>query len=254
MKEKYLLAGGCEPAHLAYRLETWVAIKGRAAADRLFRIGGQPDHTSCKALHPFCPTSSFPCNSDHFLDFLANFRSFELEHQGSCKVHKGESNCHIRLFVRYWRLLSQQLTGSHYPLRIQQLRTAAFHALGAGKAGSNPAIRLGLLVERTPLDPGFFELWTVLQDFQRLLANLNQILFWAIGDSTWTRLTENLEPDRFHLATAAWIHWLVHRLTPAYLTTLQSFPRTSCICTLRTRGISISQLPSLIGPTSGYQW
>ncbi|CAJ1440712.1 unnamed protein product, partial [Effrenium voratum] len=59
---------------------------------------------------------------------------------------------------------------------IKQLRTKAVRALGHGRAGAAPAIRLGLLSQRTLLDPGFYQLWTILQDFKRVLSKTASML------------------------------------------------------------------------------
>lgn len=57
-------------------------------------------------------------------------------------------------------------------------RTKAARALGNGKAGAAPALRLGLISGKTLLDPGFYQLWTVLQDFKRVLNKTPSMLDW----------------------------------------------------------------------------
>ncbi|CAJ1335304.1 unnamed protein product, partial [Effrenium voratum] len=51
---------------------------------------------------------------------------------------------------------------------IKQLRTKAVRALGHGRAGAAPALRL--LSNRTLLDPGFYQLWHIVQDLKRVLS------------------------------------------------------------------------------------
>ena len=53
---------------------------------------------------------------------------------------------------------------------IKQLRTAAVRAVGCGRAGANPTIRLSLLTGNALSDPGFFQLWHVVRTFKRVLV------------------------------------------------------------------------------------
>ena len=59
---------------------------------------------------------------------------------------------------------------------VQQLRTKAAKALGHGKAGANPALRLALLTDDLCTDPGFYQFQRVLLDFRRLLGKQPQLL------------------------------------------------------------------------------
>ena len=88
---------------------------------------------------------------------------------------------------------------------IQQLR------LGHGKAGANPGIRLGLLHTTTLLDPGFYQLWTVLQDFRRVVTKMPSLL------DTWSEFmagfTGNLGAGPLNVATSTRSYWMAHRTT-----------------------------------------
>ena len=60
--------------------------------------------------------------------------------------------------------------------QVQQLRTKAAKALGHGKAGANPALRLALLTDDPCTDPGFYQFQRVIFDFRRLVKKQPSLL------------------------------------------------------------------------------
>ena len=52
---------------------------------------------------------------------------------------------------------------------IKSLRASAMRSLRHNRAGANPAIRLGLLTTTMLCDPGFYQFWTVIGTFRRMM-------------------------------------------------------------------------------------
>ena len=62
-------------------------------------------------------------------------------------------------------------------------------ALRLGRGGANPGIRLGLLSPALPCDPGYYQVWTVISTFYRLLRKQPSLLqLWADYMASWQGL------------------------------------------------------------------
>ena len=78
---------------------------------------------------------------------------------------------------------------------IQKLRTTAARALGHGKAGAQPLIRLSLLGSTPMCDPGLFRLWAIFRDFRRL--SFKQPLLLELWQQFMQQFTGVFHPGPF---------------------------------------------------------
>ena len=96
------------------------------------------------------------------------------------KLRRSSSPTAIKQLIlrqAFWPKALHAVSISLLPLaEIAQLRTKAVRALGHGKAGAHPGIRLGLLSGNVATDPGAFQLIRVFHDAHRFLNKDRRIL------------------------------------------------------------------------------
>ena len=97
------------------------------------------------------------------------------------------------------------LAASH----VQRLRAAAMKALGFATAGTNAMLRLSLAPDMTA-DPGFYELWSCVCTFRRMLRKISELCI------SWRLFIGRFDGQLFHgpfskmlqvLSTVGWQVW-----------------------------------------------
>ena len=79
----------------------------------------------------------------------------------------------------FWSRAFHAIGITLFPFRhVGQLRTSAARALGFGRAGAHPGLRLALLCGNMQCDPGFFQVVRVFVDFRRFADAQPQLVTW----------------------------------------------------------------------------
>ena len=93
---------------------------------------------------------------------------------------------------------------------IKSLRTSAMRALRYNRAGANPAIRLGLLTSSMNTDPGFYQFWSVIVTFRRMLTKQPSLeTLWARFMNRWTGSSSH-GPFGKMIELTSQVGWSIH--------------------------------------------
>ncbi|CAK9013730.1 Uncharacterized protein SCF082_LOCUS12063 [Durusdinium trenchii] len=97
---------------------------------------------------------------------------------------------------------------------VDSLRTLALRALGYGKAGAAPLMRMALL-DNLMCDPGFYQLTRVITDFRRMADKQDSVLtlwqqYWQaysgkLQAGPFSKLLEVFEEIRWHVLEPPWV-------------------------------------------------